>query len=62
MDQLEMKGRWNELKGKVKQAHGNLTDDDVRWEEGKDQEFFGRMQEKTGKAKDDFIAWVRSLG
>lgn len=62
MDHLEVKGRWNELKGKVKQAHGDLTDDDLEWEDGKDDEFFGRMQTKLGKAKDDFIGWVRSLG
>ena len=36
MDRLELKGRWHELKGKVKQAHGDLTDDDLRYEEGKD--------------------------
>ncbi|MGV3528708.1 MAG: CsbD family protein [Flavisolibacter sp.] len=62
MDHLELKGKWNQVKGKVKQAHGDMTDDDLRWEEGKDDEFFGRMQEKTGKAKDEFISWVRSLG
>jgi uncharacterized protein YjbJ (UPF0337 family) len=33
MDRLELKGRWHELKGKVKQAHGDLTDDDLRYEE-----------------------------
>ncbi len=62
MDELELRGRWNELKGKAKQAHGNLTDDDVRWEEGKDDEFFGRMQTKLGKTKDEVVSWIRSLG
>lgn len=62
MDELELKGRWNELKGKAKQAHGNLTDDDMRWEEGKDDEFFGRMQTKLGKTKDEVVHWIRSLG
>ncbi|HEX8313881.1 MAG TPA: CsbD family protein [Flavisolibacter sp.] len=62
MDNLEMKGRWNELKGKAKQAHGDLTDDDVRWEEGKDDEFFGRLQTKLGKTKDEVVNWIRNLG
>ena len=62
MDNLEIKGRWNELKGKVKQAHGDLTDDDLRWEQGKDDEFFGRMQTKLGKTRDEFVHWLKSLG
>jgi uncharacterized protein YjbJ (UPF0337 family) len=62
MDKLEIKGNWNKWKGKVKQAYGNLTDDDLTYEEGKDDEFLGRLQEKTGKAKDDLITWLRSLG
>jgi len=62
MDELELRGRWNELKGKAKQAHGNLTDDDMRWEEGKDEEFFGRMQTKLGKTKDEVVDWIRGLG
>ena len=62
MDELELRGRWNELKGKAKQAHGDLTDDDVRWEEGKDEEFFGRMQTKLGKTKDEVVSWIRGLG
>lgn len=62
MDHMEVKGRWHELKGKVKQAHGDLTEDDLKWEEGKDEEFFGRMQRKLGKTKDEFIQWLRDLG
>lgn len=62
MDKMEFKGNWNKWKGKVKQAYGDLTDDDLTYEEGKDDEFWGRLQQKTGKAKDDLIAWLRSLG
>ena len=62
MDHMEVKGRWHELKGRVKQAHGDLTDDDLKWEDGKDEEFFGRMQRKLGKTKDEFIQWLRDLG
>jgi uncharacterized protein YjbJ (UPF0337 family) len=62
MDRLELKGNWNQLKGKVKQAHGNLTDDDLRYEEGKDEELLGRLQKKLGKSRDDLIKWLKSLG
>ena len=62
MDKLELKGRWNELRGKVKQADGRLTDDDLRYEEGKDDELYGRLQTKLGKTKDEVVEWIRSLG
>jgi uncharacterized protein YjbJ (UPF0337 family) len=62
MDKLELKGKWNQLKGKVKQEYADLTDDDLRYEEGKDDELLGRLQEKTGKTKDKLIEWLRSLG
>jgi uncharacterized protein YjbJ (UPF0337 family) len=61
MDKLELKGQWNELKGKVKQAYGDLTDDDLKYEEGKDDELLGRLQQKTGKARDEVVEWLKSL-
>ena len=62
MDKLEFKGTWNEVKGKIKQAHANLTDDDLKYEEGKDDEFWGRVQKKTGKAKDELVKWLKGVG
>lgn len=62
MDKLEFKGDWNEIKGKMKQAYGDLTDDDLVREEGKDDEFLGRLQQKLGKTKDEVVDWIRSLG
>ena len=62
MDKLELKGNWNELKGKIKQEYGDLTDDDLAYEEGKDDELLGRLQQKIGKGKDELVAWIRSLG
>jgi uncharacterized protein YjbJ (UPF0337 family) len=46
----------------LKQKYAQLTDDDLKYEEGKDDEFWGRVQKKTGKAKDDLIKWLRDLG
>ena len=62
MDRLELKGNWNELKGKIKQAHGDLTDDDLRYEEGKDDELIGRIQKKLGKTREEVVEWLKSLG
>lgn len=62
MDKLELKGKWNELKGKIMAEHGHLTDDDLKYEEGKDDELLGRLQQKLGKGKDELVHWIRSLG
>lgn len=62
MDKMEIKGKWNEWKGRIKQEYADVTDDDLKYEEGREDEMFGRLQKKTGKAKDDFIKWLRSLG
>ena len=61
MDRLELKGRWNELKGKAKQAHGSLTDDDLKYEEGREDELYGRLQNKLGKTREGVIDWLRNL-
>jgi uncharacterized protein YjbJ (UPF0337 family) len=53
MDKLQFKGSWNEIKGKLKQQYGNLTDDDLVFAEGKEDELLGRLQKKLGKSKDE---------
>jgi len=47
----EIKGNWNELKGKLKQKFAELTDDDLLYEEGKDDELWGKLQQKLGKTE-----------
>ncbi len=49
----ELKGHWNETKGKLKQKYGQLTDDDLTFAEGKEDEMVGRLQQKLGKTKDE---------
>jgi uncharacterized protein YjbJ (UPF0337 family) len=58
---LKLQGNWNELKGKMKQHYGQLSDDDLAYENGKDDEFLGRVQQKLGKTKEDVIAWIEKL-
>ena len=58
---LKLKGNWNELKGKIKQQWANLTDDDLLYEEGKENELYGRIQKKTGKTKEEIKSWIDKL-
>ncbi|MEK6476176.1 CsbD family protein [Catalinimonas sp. 4WD22] len=60
MDDLRIKGRWNEVKGKLKQDYGELTDEDLTYAEGKEDELLGRLQKKTGKSKDELRKKINS--
>lgn len=60
MDNLKLKGSWNVLKGKLKQSYADLTDDDLKYEEGKEDELMGRLQKKTGQTKDQLKKWFNS--
>lgn len=53
MANLKLKGNWNEIKGKLKQKYGDLTEDDLTYVEGKEDELVGRLQKKLGKSKDE---------
>lgn len=57
----KVKGNWNELKGKIKQQYADLTDDDLTYQEGKEDELIGRLQQKTGKGKEEIKSWIDSL-
>ena len=57
MDKLRIKGNWNELKGRAKQEWADLTDDDLLYVEGKEDELLGRIQQKTGRTKDEVRSW-----
>lgn len=57
MDNLRFKGKWNELKGRAKQEWADLTDDDLLYEEGEEDKLYGRIQNRTGKTKDEIRNW-----
>lgn len=61
MDKLEIKGNWNKLKGKLKQEYGKLTDDDLVYVEGKEDELLGRLQKKTGESRQKLVEKIESL-
>jgi uncharacterized protein YjbJ (UPF0337 family) len=53
MNSDTMKGNWNQLKGKVKEAWGDLTDDELTKVEGKRDQLVGLIQKKYGKSKEE---------
>ena len=61
MNKIEVKGNWNEKKGKLKQMFSMLTDDDLLYAEGKKDEMMGRLQIKLGKSKDELQKIVADL-
>lgn len=52
MNKLEMKGNWNVAKGRLKQKWADLTDDDLQYVEGKEDELLGRIQKRTGESRE----------
>jgi uncharacterized protein YjbJ (UPF0337 family) len=54
----KMKGNWNQVKGKLKQQYGELTEDDLAYERGKEDETLGRIQQKTGESKENIKRFI----
>lgn len=61
MNTTEIKGNWNEQKGKLKQKFAVLTDNDLMYESGKKDEMFGKLQIKLGKTKEELHAIIATL-
>jgi len=61
MNTLTMKGKWKEVSGNLKQQFANLTDDDLLYKEGKEEELLGRLEKKLGKTKEDVRKLIEKL-
>ena len=61
MNTTDLKGKWNEVKGILKQKYANLTDDDLLYVEGKEEELYGRIQQKVGKSKEEVKKMIDQL-
>lgn len=59
MDNLQVKGEWNIIKGSLKQKWAQLTDDDLQFIEGKQDELLGRIQKRTGETREAVEAAIR---
>jgi uncharacterized protein YjbJ (UPF0337 family) len=61
MNKLSLKGNWNEVKGKLKQKYGQLTDQDLTFAEGKEDELLGRLQQRLGRTKEELRREIEEL-
>lgn len=61
MNTLQLKGIWSEAKGKLKQKYATLTDDDLAFVEGKEEELYGRLQQRLGKTKEEILKEIESI-
>jgi uncharacterized protein YjbJ (UPF0337 family) len=61
MNKLTIEGNWNEVKGKLKQKYGDLTDDDLTFAKGKEEELYGRLQKKLGKTKEEIQREIEAM-
>lgn len=52
MNTLTMKGNWNIIKGRLKQRWASLTDSDLQWAEGREDELLGQIQRRTGETRE----------
>ena len=61
MNTDQIKGNWNIAKGKLKQKYGELTEDDLQYTEGQEDELIGRLQNKLGKSKEEVKQMIDDL-
>jgi uncharacterized protein YjbJ (UPF0337 family) len=59
MNKTRLIGNWNELKGKLKKRYAELTDKDLLYEEGREDELYGRLQKKLGKSQEEVERLIR---
>lgn len=60
-NKLELRGGWNQIKGKLKSKFGELTDNDLMYVEGKEEELLGRIQQKTGRTRQEIEREIDNL-
>ncbi|CUH75644.1 CsbD family protein [Tropicibacter naphthalenivorans] len=61
MDRDIIEGKWTEIKGRVREAYGELTDDEIEEARGNRQKLEGLIQQRAGKTKDEAREAVDSM-
>lgn len=61
MNKAIFRGNWDQIKGKLKQKYANLTDDDLLYVEGKEDETLGRIEKKLGKSREELEKILRGF-
>lgn len=59
MDKLKLKVMWGVVKGKLKQKYAQLTEDDLVFAEGKEEELIGRLQQRLGITREEIRREIR---
>lgn len=59
MNTATIKGNWNITKEKLKQKYAQLTDDDLIYEEGQEDELIGQIQKKANRPREEIEAFLR---
>ena len=57
----KLKGNWNIIKGNLKQRWADLTDDDLLYEEGREEELMGKIQKRTGETKENINKFIDQM-
>lgn len=57
----ELEGKWEQMRGRVKESWGALTDDDVDRSEGRWDQLVGRIRERTGESVDSIETKLNEL-
>lgn len=57
----QIKGNWNQIKGKLKEEYAELSDNDLKYEEGQEEQLIGKIQEKTGKTRQDIEEFIDKI-
>jgi uncharacterized protein YjbJ (UPF0337 family) len=60
MNKLQFKGEWHELKGKLRQKFAELTDNDLDYSEGQEEELLGHLQKKLGKNQQEITELINT--
>ncbi|MFV8345791.1 CsbD family protein [Flavobacterium sp. ZB4P13] len=61
MNSTELKGNWEEQKGKLKQKFAALTENDLLFTEGKKEEMIAKLQIKLGITKEELLKIIESI-
>ena len=56
-----IRGNWKQLRGKLKEKYGELSDDDLKYTEGKEDQLIGRLQERLGQTKHELKRTIDEL-
>jgi len=59
--QDKLKGNWNQIKGSLKMKYAELTEDDLTYAEGQEDQLLGRIQEKIGQSKEEVKKFINNL-